>query len=61
MMKGAQRSNQQVLVESNAFATVGQQAIAAAECERNERNRRRPIWFMTSTIRNAEGVVVHDI
>jgi hypothetical protein len=46
MMNGAQRSNQQVLVESNAFATVGQQAIAAAECERTERNLRRPMEFI---------------
>lgn len=56
MMKGAQRSNQQVLVESNAFATAGQHVIAAAECERIERNLRRPIEFITSINQNAEGV-----
>ena len=49
-MNGAQRSNQQVLVESNARATLGQQAIAAAECERTERNLRRPMGLITSSI-----------
>jgi hypothetical protein len=40
-MNGAQRSNQQVLCECDALVIIGQQAIAAAEREANERNRLR--------------------
>ena len=47
-MKGAQRSNQQVVVGFDDLDTIGQQAMAAAaERENNERNRRRPKDSMT--------------